>query len=96
MTIQTISHSLFSFEGEVVKFKLAYRDIQKLGPGNKQNSVMLKSTDQNELYISETPKKRDECLSLLYDFKKRMGKKGDEKPIHVIQRKYTTEEVKLY
>ena len=88
-------HSLTSHEGgDQVKFKLAYREIQGLGPASKPNQFILKIPQMAETYITDSLENKEIALAFLHEFRKKVSRKGEEQTVTLLQSKAYTEEVR--
>lgn len=87
--------SLVSLEhGQDTKLEIAFREIQGLGPGSKPTTMTLKVPQGTDTYICDSPNRRDSTLSVLYDFRRRLARKGESKRLQMLQYKpYTGEEL---
>lgn len=82
-----------SYEGEQVKFKLAYREIQGAGPAQKPNQFTLKIPQMVETYIAENISRKETALAIVNDFRKKVSRKGEENSLDLLQMKAYSEEV---
>ena len=57
--------------GDQVKFKLAYREIQGLGPASKPNQFILKIPQMAETYITDSLESKEIALAFLHEFRKK-------------------------
>lgn len=88
--------SLVSLEhGQETKLEIAFREIQALGPGSKPTTLTLKVPQGTDTYICDSPNRRDSTLSVLYDFRRRLARKGESKRLQMMQYKPYTGEVRI-
>jgi len=86
--------SFVSLETETLKRATPYRNILALGPGGKINQFNLKIPEIAETYITETPNEKDNCLAILYEFRKAATRKAEErKRIKLLQKKAYSDEL---
>lgn len=87
--------SLISYEGEQIKFKLAYREIQEPGPAGKPNQFTLKIPQMTEVYITDSSTKKEIALATVNEFRRKILKNDQaDQTLELLQVKAHTEEVK--